>query len=135
MKFYQTLLLATIMMIACSVGYGHASPPKTTETFYASIVPSFQNDVILSDEFHSDVIAAQNLATVHDVSVIQMNENNYSAAKIQAEAITSKAIILPAPKVIQLNLFIHYNLITNQSVKKPEPRARSSDILNQNKRC
>lgn len=135
MKNLSNICFAFIMMIACSVGYANASPPKTTAPSYASIVPSFQNGVILSNEFHSDVMAVQNLAQAHDVTLIQANESNYSSAQIHGEAITSKAIILPAPKVIQLNLFIHYNVITNQSIKKPEPRARSSDILNRNKRC
>lgn len=128
MKHYcQTFLCAVIMMIACSVGYGHASPPKTNSVFFATAsFPAIHNDVI-------------NIAPVTDVSQMNIavyeNEYIYSSAKISAEAIHSKAAILPAPKVTQLSLFIHYNVITNQSIKKIEPRARSSDILNQNKRC
>lgn len=126
MKFYQTLLLATIMMIACSVGYGHASPPKTNPLFIVASLPAI----------HSDVIT---IAPVTDVSQMKIdvfeNDYTYSSAKISVEAIHSKAAILPAPKVTQLSLFIHYNVITNQSIKKIEARARSSDILNQNKRC
>lgn len=126
MKFYQTILCAFIMMIACSVGYGHASPPKTNSLFFATT--SFP-------QIHSDVI---NIAPVTDVSQTNVpvyeNDYTYSSANMPADAIHSKAIILPAPKVTQLSLFIHYNVIKNQSIKKIEPRARSSD-LNQNKRC
>ena len=126
MKFYQTFLFAVIMMIACSVGYGHASPPKTNSVFFATT--SFP-------AIHSDV----NIALVTDVTQMNIavyeNDYTYSSANMPADAIHSKAAILPVPKVTQLSLFIHYNVITNQSIKKIEPRARSSDILNQNKRC
>jgi len=114
-------------MIACSVGFANASPPKTTATFFASIVP-LQNHVTFSD-----VITVHNPAAVH-VTVIQANET-YASAKIKAEAITSKETVLPSPKVIQLSKYMHYNLITSYSIKKITPRARSSDISNQNKRC
>lgn len=127
MKNFSAFCFAFIMMIACSVGLANASPPKTVTIFFAPIVP-FQNDVIVTN-----VIAVPDMAVIHGVTVIQMNEM-YSDTKIHADAITSKETVLPSPKVIQLSRFIHYNVITNQSMKKIEPRARSSD-LNQNKRC
>jgi len=112
------------MMIACSVGYGKDSPPKTNSLFMLTSFPAI----------HSDVITIASDVTQTNIDAFA-NEYIYSSAKISAEAIHSKAAILPAPKVTQLSMFIHYNVITNQSIKKIEARARSSDILNQNKRC
>lgn len=119
MKFYQTFLFVGIMMLACSVGMANASPPKTTPLFTETI-PAINSDIMTAAPVN--IVYAQ-------------NENILCSTVNSVDAIHSKAVILPAPKVTQLSVFIHYNEITNQSIKKIEPRARSSDILNQNKRC
>jgi hypothetical protein len=126
MKNLKHICFAFIMMIACSVGFANASPPKTTATFIVPIVPSFQNVI------NSEVIAIQNQVAVH-VTVIQDIE--LANARIHADAIHSKEAVLPSPKVKQLSKYIHFNLITLYSVNKITPRARSSDTSNQNKRC
>lgn len=125
MKNLKHICFAFIMMIACSVGYANASPPKTTATLFP-IVPSFQNVI------NSDVLAIQNPVADH---VTDIQDIELANAKIHAEAIISKEAVVPSPKVNKLSKYIHFNLITFYSIKKITPRARSSDSSNQDKLC
>jgi len=113
-------------MVACSVGYGKDSPPKNTSFYHSAIRPVSDN---------AGIFASQMNVIANEVVTIYSCANAADIAIRYASAITSKVIILPAPKVSQLSKYIHYNLITDYSIKKIEARARSSDILNQNRRC
>jgi len=106
------------MITVCSVGYGKDSPPKNTSFYHSAIGAVSDNAAIVAPQMN--VIA--NFETVQTYYV-----SAYANARIPE--ITAKAIYLPAPKVVQMNKYIHLYSVTNHLATILKPRCRSSDYV------
>lgn len=124
MKIFKLLLIAIIMIMSISVGLGRNSPPKNAP-FDHNAFNAVQPAIIVAPQMN---VTSNEVVIIHSIAYAAENASG-------CQAITPKVITLPAPVAIRLSRYIHYNLITDYSIKKIEARARSSDIFNQNRRC
>ena len=107
-NFKFSLLIAIVMTMVISVGYANSSPPKSES--YPDLIATGNEQATMSFNVTNESFVIENHVDVLTVGLVGVPAT------------------LPAPKVSQLNKFIHFHANTNLPITTIESRCRSDDM-------